>query len=201
MNKIVYIDIGLQIWGGIGYLLAKILLATAESMNDSRKLRIAGWSSYLVSVPAWIILMVGKNDWLVTGTDMGSIPTMILGIAAAWKRDTPVPKFFDAFAKIITYLMIVLGFIYSIYYFHGIKTFTQILEILITIAFLLGSYLLAKQKPEGWLLYMLSGICMIILLLIQSKILLIFQQVISLIVEIIGYIKAVKKYKLKNNEN
>jgi hypothetical protein len=53
------VDLFLQ-RGGIGYLLAKILLAFAEGMNDGRKWRIIGWFSYLIGIPAWVILLGNK---------------------------------------------------------------------------------------------------------------------------------------------
>ena len=34
------IDLFLQIWGGICYLLAKVLLAAADGMNNGKKTRI-----------------------------------------------------------------------------------------------------------------------------------------------------------------
>jgi hypothetical protein len=192
------IDLFLQIWGGIGYLLAKILLALAEGtlaegMNNNRRLRIIGWFSYLVGIPAWVILLAGKNNWVVAAIDLGSVPSMILGIILAWKQNIQVNKVFDMFVKFFTLFMIILGTVYSIYYFHGITTFSQILEILITFGFLLGSYLLAKSNPAGWLLFALMCTCMGILMLIQDKYLLVLQQGISLIVIIIGYIRAIKK--------
>jgi hypothetical protein len=187
------IDLFLQIWGGIGYLLAKILLAFAEGMNNGRKLRIIGWFSYLIGIPAWVILLAGKNNWVVAAIDLGSIPSMILGIVTAWKQDIQVNKKFDMFVKVFTFFMITLGTIYSIYFFHGITTFSQILEILITFGFLLGSYLLAKKNPVGWLLFTLMCTCMGILMFIQDKTLLAFQQGISLIVVIAGYIRAMQK--------
>ena len=192
------IDLFLQIWGGIGYLLAKILLALAEGMDNGRKLRIIGWFSYLIGIPAWIILLAGKNNWVVASIDLGSVPSMILGIVTAWKQDIQVNKAFDMFVKVFTFFMIILGTIYSIYYFHGITAFSQILEILITFGFLLGSYLLAKKNPVGWLLFALMCTCMGILMFIQGKTLLVFQQGISLIVVIVGYIRAVKK-QIKND--
>jgi flagellar motor component MotA len=67
------------------------------------------------------------------------------------------------------------------------------LEIFVTFGFLLGSYLLAKNNPIGWLLFALMCMCMGILMLLQDKTLLVFQQGISLIVVIVGYIKAIKK--------
>ena len=189
------IDLLLQIWGGAGYLLAKILLAAAEGASDGRKWRIAGWFSYLIGIPAWVILLVSKNSWIVAAIDLGSIPSMILGIVSAWKKGAKVNKAFDMFVKFFTFFMIMAGISYSIYFFHGITTFSQVLEILITFGFLLGSYLLAKKNPAGWLLFALMCICMGALMFLQGKFLLIFQQGVSLVVVIIGYVKATKKMK------
>jgi hypothetical protein len=191
------IDLFLQIWGGVGYLVAKILLAFAEGINNNRKLRIIGWFSYLIGIPAWVILLGWQNNWVVAAIDIGSIPSMILGIIRAWKQDTQVNKAFDVFVKYFTLLMIIIGISYSIYYFQGITTFSQVLEIFVTFGFLLGSYLLAKNNPKGWLLFALMCTCMLILMLIQGKMLLVFQQVISLIVVIYGYIKNIKKKKFR----
>jgi hypothetical protein len=193
MNNALSIDLFLQIWGGAGYLAAKILLAFAEGINNSRKLRVIGWFSYLAGIPAWVILLGCQNNWVVAAIDIGSIPSMILGIIRAWKQDTQVNKVFDVFVKYFTLLMIIAGASYSIYYFHGITKFSQILEILITFGFLLGSYLLAKNNPKGWLLFVLMCVCMLLLMLIQDKILLACQQGVSLVVVIFGYIQNIQK--------
>jgi hypothetical protein len=187
------IDLIFQIWGGTGYLLAKILLAMAEGMDNGRKCRIVGWCAYLAGIPAWVILLAGKQNWVVAAIDVGSVPAMILGLVSAWRQDNPVGKRFDRFVKGFTFFMIVLGASYSAYYFHGITTFSQVLEILVTFGFLLGSYLLAKNKPSGWLLFALMCTCMGTLMLMQGKPILVFQQGISLIVVIVGYVKAVRK--------
>jgi len=192
------IDLFLQIWGGIGYLLAKILLASAEGTENGGKLRIIGWFSYLLGIPAWVILLAGKNNWVVASIDLGSIPSMILGIVTAWKQNNQVNKGFDIFVKLFTFFMIILGTIYSVYYFHGITTFSQLLEIIITFGFLSGTYLLAKNNPVGWLLFALMCTCMGILMLIQDKTILVFQQGISLIVIIAGYIRAMKNTRRRN---
>jgi hypothetical protein len=187
------IDLFLQIWGGIGYLLAKISLAIAGGMNTGRKWYILGWVSYLIGIPAWVILLVNKNNWIIAAIELGSIPSMILGLVTTWKQDTQVNKIFDMVVKYFTLFMITLGISYSIYYFHGLTTFSQILEILATVGFLLSSYLLARNNPTGWLLSALTCTCMGILMLLQYKILLVFQQGISLIVVVVGYIKAMQK--------
>jgi len=180
----------LQIWGGFFYLFAKIMLAFSEGKKDSSKLRIIGWISYLIGIPAWVIILAGKNNWLAAAIDPGSIPSMILGIITARKQNNTSHKALAIFAKFFTFAAILLGTSCSIYYFHGITAFSQILEILITIGFLSGSYLLAKNKSTGWLLFALMCICMVILLFLQGKIILAVLQSISLIVIIIGFIRS-----------
>jgi hypothetical protein len=194
------IDLFLQIWGGGCYLLAKILLAIAEGLVNGRKFRIIGWFSYLFGIPAWVILLINNNNWIVASNDIGCIPSMIMGIITAWNHNIKEYKIFDRFVRYFTFSMIMFGIIYSIYYFHGITTFTQLLEIFVIIGFLSGSYFIAKNNPNGWLFFTLMCISMIILLFIQNKILLAILQGISIIVVIFGYIKAIQKKKMvKNN--
>jgi vacuolar-type H+-ATPase subunit I/STV1 len=137
--------------------------------------------------------LASKNNWVVAAIEFGSIPSLILGLVTTWKQNIQVNKNFDMFVKFFTFFMIILGTLYSIFYFHGITTFSQILEILVTFGFLLGSYLLAKNNPAGWLLFALMCTSMGTLMLIQEKTILVFQQGISLIVVIAGYIRAIKK--------
>jgi len=188
-------DLFLQIWGGTGYLLAKILLAIAEGLENGRKWRIIGWFSYLFGIPAWVILLAGKNDWIIAANDIGSIPSMIMGIIIAWRQNKQANKTYETFVKYFTISMIIMGIAYSIYHFHGITTISQVLEILVIIGFLGGSYLLAKNNLNGWLLFSLMCICVVILMLKQDRIILAILQVISLIITIIGYIRAKKSIK------
>jgi len=186
-------ELFLQIWGGFFYLFAKILLAFSEGKNDSKNLRIIGWISYLIGIPAWVITLAGKNNWLVAAIDPGSIPSMILGILTAGKQNNNSYKPLAIFAKFFTFAAIVLGTSYSIYCFHGITAFSQVLEILVTIGFLWGSYLLAKNKPSGWLLFALMCSSMALLLFMQGKMIMAILQSISLIIIAIGFIRSIKK--------
>jgi len=190
----VYLDLFLQIWGGTGYLLAKILLAIAEGKENGGRWRIVGWFSYLLGIPAWVILLAGKNDWIIAANDVGSIPSMILGIIIAWRQNKQANKIYETFVKYFTGFMIVMGITYSIYHFHGITTISQVLEILVIIGFLGGSYLLAKNNLNGWLLFSLMCICVVILMLMQDRILLAILQAVSLITTLIGYMRGKKKY-------
>jgi len=187
------LDLLLQIWGGLGYLLAKIFLAFSEGMENGRKLRIIGWFSYLIGIPAWVILLVKNNDWVIASNDIGSIPSMILGIIIAWKQNGQVNNRYEKFVKFFTIFMIISGITYSIYHFHGITTLSQVLEIIVIIGFLGGSYLLAKNNPKGWLLFSIMCISIIFLMLIQDKLLLAILQGIAFFVTIMGFFRAKRK--------
>jgi CHASE2 domain-containing sensor protein len=95
--------------------------------------------------------------------------------------------------------MILIGVSYSIYTFNGIKTFSQILEIIIIFGYLVSNYLLAKRNPFAWLMFMVGLTSMSILMYIQNKPILCIQQLISLIPAVIGFIKNMKQERLKNN--
>jgi hypothetical protein len=189
------VSLFLQIWGGIAYLLAKILLSYAEGLSDDRKWRMAGWAAYVAGLPAWIILLASKQTWIACAVEAGGAPALILGLVIAWKRITHINKTIDWCIKIFTYLMIVLGISYSIYDFKGITTLTQVLEIGVTFGFLLGTYLLAKKKSAGWLLFAEMLICMCIIMLIQGNFILVVQQALSLVIAIIGFVRSCKRIK------
>jgi hypothetical protein len=183
-------DIFLQIWGGSAYLLAKILLAHAEGVQHDRKWRIAGWFMYLLGLPPWVILLISKQNWIAAANEAGGAPALILGLVLAWKSLDKVPRYVDWGIKGFTYGMIILGTIYSVYCFGGITTFSQVLEIGVTIGFLLGSYLLAKKKSTGWLFLAIMLISMGTLMYLQGKTLLIIQQAISLLFVMNGFIRS-----------
>jgi hypothetical protein len=186
-------DIFLQLWGGGGYLLAKILLSHAEGLQDDRKWRVAGWSAYILGLPAWVILLIGKHDWIAAANEAGGGPALVLGFVLALKGLDKAHPVVDLGIRIFTYGMIVFGVSYSLWFFGGITAFSQILELGVTVGFLLGSYLLAKRKASGWLFFMLMLISMGILMHIQGKIILIFQQGISLIFAVIGFVRALRR--------
>ena len=191
-------EIFLQIWGGIGYFLAKVLLVRAEFVDKDRNLRLIGWIVYLLGLPAWVILLASKQNWIASAIETAGVPAIILGIVMTWKQKNNPNNIADWCIRIFTCLMIILGVSYSIYTFNGIKTFSQILEIIIIFGYLISNYLLAKRNPFAWLMFMTGLISMSILMYIQDKPILCIQQLISLIPAIIGFIKVMKKTKLKN---
>jgi hypothetical protein len=94
----------------------------------------------------------------------------------------------------------VLGIGYSLYDFGGITSASQLLEMAVTLGFLLGSYLLAKNNSSGWLFFMLMNGSMATLMYLQNKPLLAGQQLLSLCFVVYGYIMSQRtKYDQPDN--
>jgi hypothetical protein len=183
----------LQLWGGILYLLSKILIVRAEFTENDRNLRLAGWIAYLLGLPAWVILLAGKQNWIAAASETAGIPSIIFGIVLTCKQGHNPNKYIDWSIRIFTGIMILLGVIFSIYTFNGIRAFSQVLEILIICGFLVSNYLLAKRNPFAWLVFMIVIINTGTLQYIQNKPLLFVQQILSFITVTIGFIQCLKK--------
>ncbi|MHB9295254.1 hypothetical protein PilKf_00996 [Pillotina sp. SPG140] len=189
-------EIFLQCWGGIGYFLAKILLVRADFVENDKNVRLAGWIVYLLGLPAWVILLISEQDWIASAIETAGVPAIILGMVMTWKQIKNPNKYIDWAIRIFTCIMILTGTIYSIYTFNGIKTFSQILEIIIIFGYLVSNYLLAKRNRYAWLMFMVGLISMSMLMYIQNKPILCIQQLVSLIPVMIGFIKVMRKTTL-----
>jgi hypothetical protein len=189
-------DIALQIWGGASYLVNKIFFAVAEGKNQNvkRKFKLFGWAIYIFGVPAWVIILLGEQNWIAASIEAGGVPSMFLGLYTVYKCSNPQNNLFDKVASFSTYGSITLGVSYSLIDYGGITSFSQVLEIGVMVGFLLGSYLLAKNNRRGWLFFMLMNGSMATLMLIQHKPLLAIQQLVSLGFVIYGF-KASKTLK------
>ena len=185
-------DIFLQFWGGTCYLLAKIFLAHAEGVNKNEKWRMYGWVVYLVGVPAWVIILVLKRNWIAAAIEAGGSPALILGIVVATRGLEQSPWWLKKSAEAFACGFLIVGVVYSMCDFGGITTISQVLEMGVMAGFLLGSYLLAKRNPIGWLWFMLMNGSMATLMAIQTKPILVVQQVVSLCFVIYGYLRARK---------
>lgn len=185
-------DFILQLWGGGFYLLNKILFALAEGEAEcrQRKLRIAGWSVYLLGVPAWVMILLGKHNWIAASIESGGVPAMLFGLYNVIYNPGKPNRTFDLCVTCSTYLFLLFGISYSLYDYGGIRTGTQLLEIGVTVGFLLGSYLLARKNYYGWLFFVLMNGSMATLMLVQQKPILAFQQLVSLGFVLYGYVLA-----------
>ena len=170
----------LQIWGGLFYLFNKIFFSFAErskSEEKRRTWRIASWSVYLIGLPAWFIIFIFERNWIAAALEAGGIPAMFLGLILALRGIEKKPtKWLDYAARIT----ITTGIIYSLYDFKGITTLNQVLEIGIIIGFLMGTYLLAKQKANGYIWFMFMNISCAALMAVEHYPFLVLQQIISL---------------------
>jgi len=185
-------DFVLQIWGGGLYLLNKALFAVAEGRGENRKrrFRIAGWIVYILGVPAWVIILIGKHDWMAASIEAGGVPAMLFGLLNACQNSETTNTIFDSFASFSTYAFCILGICYSLYDYGGLASASQLLEMNVMIGFLVGSYLLAKKNRYGWLFFMLMNASMASLMLIQHKPILSIQQMVSLCFVIYGFTMA-----------
>jgi hypothetical protein len=80
-------EIFLQYWGGAGYFLAKVLLVRAEFVEKDRNLRLIGWFVYLLGLPAWVILLASRQNWIAAAIETAGVPAIILGIVMTWKQN------------------------------------------------------------------------------------------------------------------
>ena len=193
-------DIVLQIWGGLFYLTNKICFALAEGKEKSRKrqLKIIGWAIYILGVPAWVIILIIKHDWIAASIEAGGIPAMLFGLFNVYKNSEKQNSFFDIIASFFTYAFIIFGTSYSLYDYGGITSISQLLEIGVMIGFLLGSYHLAKNKAYGWIFFMIMNGSMGTLMIAQNKPILAIQQAVSLCFVIYGFITALRVSKAQN---
>ncbi len=174
------IDISLQIWGGIFYLLNKIFFSQAErskSIDGRRLWRIRSWIVYLAGLPAWVIVFISEHNWIAAGVESGGSPAMMVGLIIAGKGRGTEPKWLDSIAK----LSILVGLALSVYEFGGIKNLSQFLELGIAAGFLMGTYMMAKDKAQGYLWLMLGNVSCASLMGIEGYIILMTQQLVSLI--------------------
>lgn len=196
-------DFVLQAWGGGFYLLNKILFALAERKSDKgkRQLRLAGWTIYILGVPAWFIILIGKHDWIAAAIEAGGVPAMLFGLFNAYQNTASPNKALDTIAALFTYASLVFGLSYSMYDYGGLASVSQLLEIGVMIGFLVGSYLLAKRKTTGWLFFMLMNGSMASLMALQHKPLLSIQQLVSLGFVIYGYMLALRTTRAQGLRN
>ena len=189
----------LQVWGGLFYLTNKVCFSVAEGKPEkaAKRLRLAGWLIYILGVPAWVILLVMKHNWIAASIEAGGLPAMLLGLYNVHKDGEGVHPFFGSVTSGLTYAFMVFGVGYSLYDYNGLVAVTQLLEMGVMVGFLMGSYFMAKGNISGWLFFMLMNVSMGALMGIQGKPVLACQQVLSLGFVVYGFIGATGKRRRK----
>lgn len=168
--------------GGLFYLLNKVLLALSEGKVGPlrRKLKITGWITYLIGVPAWAVILVGNHDWIAASIQVGAIPAMLLGVYSSYNDQKKTPKRFIRIVGLCTYSALFFGILCSVRHHGGMLSTSQILELGVMFGFLLGSFLMAKKNPLGWLFFMPMNLCMAALMFLEDQHIMMAQQLVSL---------------------
>lgn len=171
----------LQFWGGFFYLLNKVFLSRAERSvgEKEKKWRVACWVVYLIGLPAWVAIFVMNRNWIAAAIEAGGAPAMVLGVVIALHGVEREPKWLDWVARVA----VLIGVGYSLYDFGGITRVNQILELMMSLGFLFGVYLLAKRRKSrrwGYLCFILMNGSNATLMAIQGYPWLFIQQLISI---------------------
>ena len=170
----------LQIWGGSGYLLNKFFFSKAERANapeSKQQWRIRAWIVYLLGVPPWVFIFINERNWIAAAVESSGVPAMLMGLIAALQGNAQTDK--HRWLDWLSQVMIVLGLGLSLYDFGGLTTFNQVIELGIAAGFLLGTYLLAKSKPQGYFWLLVGNISAASLMGRQGYYLLMTQQLVS----------------------
>lgn len=173
------IEILLQIWGGLFYLLNKVFFSRAERTGGvaGRKIwRIRSWAVYLAGLPAWVIVFVSERNWIAAAVESGGAPAMITGLIIAWSGYGSEPKWLDVLAKI----SVLGGLALSLYEYGGLTDVSQIFELGIAAGFLLGTYMMAQDSQQGYLWLILGNVSCSTLMCLEGYYILMFQQLVSL---------------------
>lgn len=173
-------NLPLQIWGGLFYLLNKIFFSRAERSESAlqrRRWRIFSWWVYLAGLPAWIVVFVSESNWIAAGVESGGMPSMVMGLVIASRGKGKEPKWLDYLATLFVFT----GLVISMVEFGGLNTVYQFLELGIAAGFLMGTYLMAKDNIQGYLWLMLGNVSCATLMGLEGFLILMAQQLVSLV--------------------
>jgi hypothetical protein len=187
-------DLMLQVWGGSFFLVSKMLFALAEGkpINAKSRLKVIGWSIYILGVPAWVIILLGNHNWIAASIEAGGIPAMLLGLYLTYKHQQKPHESFSVLVIFCTYTCLAFGLMKSLAMNGAGLSITQIMELGVMAGFLLGNYYMAKSNPCGWLFFMLMNISMASLMYLQQNRILMAQQLLSLCFVCYGFMKTRK---------
>lgn len=172
----------LQLWGGAFYLLNKFFFSRAEravSVQIQQSRLILAWSCYLIGLPPWVFIFISERNWIAAAVESSGAPAMIMGLIAA--RQGQVSFRQHVWLDYLARLMVVVGLGLSFYDFGGLTTLNQVWELGVAAGFLVGTYLLARQKAQGYFWLVVGNISAAALMMRQGYFVLMAQQLLSLL--------------------
>ncbi len=174
----------LQWLGGGLLLLNKIFFSRAERARKrhqeklAQEWRIAAWAACLGGITPWVILFFREKNWIAAAMEVGGTPSVLMGLIIAVRGEEKKPP---RWLNLLAQACIAVGLGYSLYDFGGLTTPSQGLELVLVAGFLVGTYLLAKEDPRGYLWYVPMHLACGWLMWIQDYPWLALQQAASLL--------------------
>ena len=130
-----------------------------------------------MGLPPIVAIFFRERNWLFGVIEIGGAPAMLCGVIAAFRRrDAP------QWLELLALAAIPVGLAISLYDFGGITTFTQLLEIAGSAGFLIGTYLLARDRESGYWWFTIMNIATGLLLYLEHYPLIVPQQILSVII-------------------
>lgn len=170
--------------GGGFFLLNKIFLSCSEhatytgNMPLWRRWRIASWVAYMIGLPMIVAVFANQHDYIVAFVEASGFPAMILGLLMSLKgvASYRAPRLLQSAALLCT----VAGIVVSFYHFKTLTKPTQLLEIILTIGYLIGTLQLAHNRRSGYLWFVVMHLSCGWLAFVQGMMVLFWLQIASL---------------------
>ncbi len=172
----------LQLWGGTFYLFNKVFFSRAERNKGKRRRmwKIQAWTMYLIGLPAWFVILLLQDNFILAGAEIGGGPAMVLGLILALRGQEKKPAWLKFFDILSIGVAATVGTIYSVNFLGGIESVNQILEFGVIAGFLTGTVLLAREQPKGYLWFLLMNGSNAVLQYREGAYFLAVQQIISI---------------------
>lgn len=169
----------LSLWGGGFYLLNKVFLNLMERARPNNVqaywlFRQFAWIVYLIGLPFIVFMFFREKNWIFGMIELGGAPAMAYGILAAFSKKKG-PAWLDHLAL----AAIPVGLVLSFLNFREARTFA--LEVLGSAGFLVGTYLLSKDRKGGYWWFTLMNLATGWLLYIENYPLFVPQQIFSVL--------------------
>ena len=151
------------------------------------------WEAYILGLPFIVVCFFRERAWIFGWVEFGGLPSMLCGLIAARSR-RDAPKWLDWTAL----AAIPIGIALSVHDFGGINTVSQWLEIGGSSGFLVGTYLLAKDRQSGYWWFLLMNAATGGLFYIQHHPAFVAQQIVSVAFNLDAYRIRRKAPKVKS---
>lgn len=136
--------------------------------------------AYLLGIPFIAILLFLEDAWLFGWLELGGIPAVAATMFQARKRRGEKRKKLPWYDWVVI-ASIPVGITFSVWDFHGLKAFTQYLEIVGAAGFLVGTYLQFKDRESCYWWFLLMNVGTGWLFFLRDQPVMVVQQILSIV--------------------